>query len=116
MKSSRDFLQTMGLPGGDPADSPASTKRFPDGGQYRIEIPSTEGPRALEQLLADEHVRARACITCIPDADGQPLPMHNVFPRLSRTPGSIRSLGPALGEHQHLVPPGAWSDHPAPTE
>ena len=53
MKGSRDFLQSMGLPGGDPADSPASTRRFPDGGQYRIEIPSTEGPRALEQVLAE---------------------------------------------------------------
>ena len=53
MKGSRDFLQTIGLPGGDPADSPASTKRFPDGGQYRIEIPSTEGPRVLEQALAE---------------------------------------------------------------
>jgi len=53
MKGSRDFLQTMGLPGGDPADAPASTLRFPDGGQYRIEIPSTEGPRALEQALAE---------------------------------------------------------------
>lgn len=82
-------------------------------GQWEV----TVGPVLdVEQLLADEHVRARACITCIPDADGQPLPMHSVFPRLSRTPGSIRSLGPALGEHQHLVAPGARSDHPAPTE
>jgi Peptidase family U32 len=53
MKASRDFLHSMGLPGGDPADSPASARRFPDGGQYRIEIPSTEGPRALEQALAE---------------------------------------------------------------
>jgi hypothetical protein len=53
MKGSRDFLLNMGLPGGDPSDSPASTRRFPDGGQYRIEIPSTEGPRALEQALAE---------------------------------------------------------------
>src|SRR5258708_11607332 len=53
MKASRDFLHSMGLPGGDPADSPASAKRFPDGGQYRIEIPSTEGPRALEQVLSE---------------------------------------------------------------
>src|SRR4029453_13483633 len=59
MKAFRDFLQTMGLPGGNPADSPASTKRFPDGGQYRIEIPSTEGPRALEQLLAAAAKRKR---------------------------------------------------------
>jgi hypothetical protein len=53
MKSSRDFLSGMGLPAGDPADNPTSAKRFPDGGQYRIEIPSTEGPRALEQVLSE---------------------------------------------------------------
>src|SRR5215471_6472091 len=28
-----------------------SPLRFPDGGQYRIEIPSTEGPRALAAVL-----------------------------------------------------------------
>src|SRR5713101_4500025 len=53
MKSSRDFLSSMGLPGGDPASAPTSAKRFPDGGQYRIEIPSTEGPKALENVLAE---------------------------------------------------------------
>ena len=47
MNSSREFLERRGLPGHDPADCPSSIKRFPDGGQYRIEIPSTEGPRAL---------------------------------------------------------------------
>src|SRR6266705_6082813 len=53
MKSSRDFLISIGLPGSDPSPAPTSAKRFPDGGQYRIEIPSTEGPRALEQVLAE---------------------------------------------------------------
>jgi hypothetical protein len=57
MKTSRDFLSSMGLPGGDPADAPTSAKRFPDGGQYRIEIPSTEGPRALEQVLTEAEKR-----------------------------------------------------------
>jgi Peptidase family U32 len=57
MKSSREFLESMGLPGGDPASAPASSKRFPDGGQYRIEIPSTEGPRALDALLAEAEQR-----------------------------------------------------------
>ena len=28
-----------------------SSLRFPDGGEYRIEIPSTEGPRALAAVL-----------------------------------------------------------------
>ncbi len=53
MKSSRDFLESIGLPGSDPTPAPTSTKRFPDGGQYRIEIPSTEGARALEQVLSE---------------------------------------------------------------
>src|SRR5689334_4046765 len=57
MKASRDFLKSIGLPGGDPAEAPASAARFPDGGQYRIEIPSTEGPRALEAVLAQAAAR-----------------------------------------------------------
>jgi hypothetical protein len=32
---------------------PTSTKRFPDGAQYRIELPSVEGPRALEATLEE---------------------------------------------------------------
>jgi len=57
MKKSREFLETMGLTGGDPAGSPTSAKRFSDGGQYRIEIPSTEGPRALEVVLQEAEKR-----------------------------------------------------------
>ena len=53
MKSSREFLERRGLPGRDPADCPTSVKRFPDGGQYRIEIPSTEGPGALAAVLSE---------------------------------------------------------------
>ena len=53
MNSSREFLERRGLPGHDPADCPSSIKRFPDGGQYRIEIPSTEGPRALAAVLSE---------------------------------------------------------------
>lgn len=32
---------------------PGSEKRFPDGAQYRIEIPSTEGPDCLEAVLEE---------------------------------------------------------------
>jgi len=53
MKSSREFLEHRGLPGRDLAECPASIKRFPDGGQYRIEIPSTEGPRVLAAVLSE---------------------------------------------------------------
>ena len=51
MKESREFLMGLGLPGGDLAEAPDSSRRFEDGGQYRIEIPSTEGPRVLAALL-----------------------------------------------------------------
>jgi hypothetical protein len=50
-------MESIGLPGGDPRDCPASARRFPDGGQYRIEIPSTEGPRALAAVLAEAETR-----------------------------------------------------------
>ncbi len=53
MQSIRDFLRGQDLPGGDLYDLPDSAKRFPDGAQYRIEIPSTEGPRALEAVLEE---------------------------------------------------------------
>jgi len=47
----RSFLRSTGLPDGDLHDLPGSVKRFPDGAQYRVEIPSTEGPRCLEAVL-----------------------------------------------------------------
>jgi len=53
MRKTRDFLASLGLPGGDALDLPTSPKRFPDGAQYRIEIPSTEGPRCLEAVLEE---------------------------------------------------------------
>jgi hypothetical protein len=39
------------------AAPPASTARFPDGGAFRVEIPSVEGPQALAAVLeaAEEH-------------------------------------------------------------
>jgi len=54
-------------------------------------------------MLDDPHFQARESIVEVPDRHGRPLPMQNVFPRLSSTPGSVRSVGPALGEHTHTV-------------
>src|SRR3989442_10377256 len=53
MSRSRDLLRSMGLPPGDLGELPDSQSRFPDGAQYRIEIPSTEGPRCLEAVLEE---------------------------------------------------------------
>lgn len=52
MRATRSFLKTLGLPESDAFDLPASSLRFDDGGQYRIEIPSVEGPNAMEAALA----------------------------------------------------------------
>lgn len=53
MKTTRELLEAAGLPGGDLHDLPTSEKRFPDGAQYRVEIPSVEGPRCLEAVLEE---------------------------------------------------------------
>jgi hypothetical protein len=47
----RSLMARLGLPDADGHDRPTSTKRFPDGGQYRVEIPSVEGPVALRAVL-----------------------------------------------------------------
>jgi Peptidase family U32 len=51
MTKSSTVLTRFKLPTRDAYDLPSSQKRFPDGGQYRIEIPSTEGPRAIEAVM-----------------------------------------------------------------
>ncbi|MCC7354189.1 MAG: U32 family peptidase [Anaerolineae bacterium] len=53
MQATRDFLRRLGLPAGDAHDLPTSPKRFPDGAQYRVEIPSVEGPRAMAAVLEE---------------------------------------------------------------
>ncbi|TVR75876.1 MAG: hypothetical protein EA415_02490 [Sphaerobacteraceae bacterium] len=53
MEKTRGFLKSIGLPSGDAHDLPTSSKRFPDGAQYRVEIPSTEGPQALAAVIED---------------------------------------------------------------
>jgi Peptidase family U32 len=47
----RSFLRSLALPEGDLHGLPDSEKRFPDGAMYRVEIPSTEGPRCLDAVL-----------------------------------------------------------------
>lgn len=57
MEPTRSFLGSLGLPEGDLHALPDSQKRFPDGAAFRIEIPSTEGPRSLEAVLDEAERR-----------------------------------------------------------
>jgi len=50
MQRTRDFLKKLALPESDAHSLPTSSRRFPDGAQYRVEIPSVEGPAALETV------------------------------------------------------------------
>jgi hypothetical protein len=45
------------MPAGDLTSLPSSAKRFADGAQYRIEIPSTEGPECLQAVLDEAEQR-----------------------------------------------------------
>jgi hypothetical protein len=56
-EATRALLQSLGLPPGDLHHLPTSSKRFPDGAHYRIEIPSVEGPRAMRAVLEEAQVR-----------------------------------------------------------
>lgn len=53
------------------------------------------------QLRQDPHVIGREALVEMPEpeAPGGILPMHNIIPRLSETPGAIRTPAPTLGQH-----------------
>ena len=54
-------------------------------------------------MLDDPHFKAREAIVSVPHPDFGDLRMQNVAPKLSETPGSIRSPSPAMGQHNDEV-------------
>ncbi len=50
-------------------------------------------------MFDDPHFAARDAIVRLAHRDFGEFPTHNVFPKLSETPGGVRHLGPELGEH-----------------
>jgi crotonobetainyl-CoA:carnitine CoA-transferase CaiB-like acyl-CoA transferase len=57
----------------------------------------------IDQLLDDPHVQARGVIVEAPDDEAGSVLMHNIIPRLSDTPGKLRTGAPALGQHTRSV-------------
>jgi crotonobetainyl-CoA:carnitine CoA-transferase CaiB-like acyl-CoA transferase len=53
----------------------------------------------IDQFLADPHVGARGIVVDVPDTQVGQLTMHNIIPRLSDTPGRLRSPAPEIGQH-----------------
>jgi crotonobetainyl-CoA:carnitine CoA-transferase CaiB-like acyl-CoA transferase len=64
----------------------------------------TAGPvYNIADAVADPHFQAREVIVEVEDPELGSLPVHNIVPRLSATPGVWRRPAPALGEHTDEV-------------
>jgi formyl-CoA transferase len=57
----------------------------------------------ISQIVEDPHVRDRELIADYPDPEMGAFPMHHVVPRLTGTPGAIRTPAPRLGEHNRAL-------------
>ncbi|MEM1409793.1 MAG: CoA transferase, partial [Pseudomonadota bacterium] len=51
------------------------------------------------ELIDHEYIKGRGVLVHAEDQDFGTIPMHNVFPRLSETPGAIRTPAPDVGQH-----------------
>ncbi|KQY75001.1 MULTISPECIES: CaiB/BaiF CoA-transferase family protein [unclassified Ensifer] len=61
---------------------------------------ATVGPiYNIADATDDAHFAEREVIVSLDDAEHGALPMHNIVPRMSETPGRFRRPAPALGEH-----------------
>jgi len=57
----------------------------------------------ISQIIEDPHVIERELLTDYPDSDMDSLPMHHPGARFLRTPASIRTPAPGLGEHNRQL-------------
>jgi crotonobetainyl-CoA:carnitine CoA-transferase CaiB-like acyl-CoA transferase len=57
----------------------------------------------IEQIFHDPQYIARNSVVSVPDEDLGPVRMQNVFPVMSRTPGTIRSTGGRVDQHRDEI-------------
>ncbi|MET3900209.1 crotonobetainyl-CoA:carnitine CoA-transferase CaiB-like acyl-CoA transferase [Devosia sp. UYZn731] len=78
------------------------------------EAGATAGPiYNIADAMADAHFDEREIIVDVDDAQFGTLPMHNIVPRLSATPGVWRLPAPEIGQHTHEVLAEAGLDEAA---
>jgi crotonobetainyl-CoA:carnitine CoA-transferase CaiB-like acyl-CoA transferase len=58
---------------------------------------------SIADAMQDAHFREREIIVDVEDTELGKLPMHNIVPRLSETPGVWQKPAPGLGEHTDAV-------------
>jgi formyl-CoA transferase len=68
----------------------------------KAEVPAGRIYTAAD-IAADPHYAARGMIQQIVAGDGEPLKVPGIVPKLSETPGAIRTPAPKLGEHTDEV-------------
>jgi Peptidase family U32 len=102
MDETRAFLDSIGLPTGDLPDLPDSTRRFPDGAAFRIEIPSTEGPRCLDAVL-EEASRRDVPVHRVSQGSGSFLLTDDEIDELARTAADA-----GVEVSLFAQPTGAW--------
>jgi formyl-CoA transferase len=68
----------------------------------KAEVPAGRIYSAAD-IAADPHFAARGMIQDVIASDGEPLKVPGVIPKLSGSPGAIRSPAPKLGEHTDAV-------------
>ena len=65
---------------------------------------ATVGPiYNIADAIADPHFAEREIIVDVEDAEFGSLPMHNIVPRLSRTPGIFRNPAPRVGAENDQI-------------
>jgi len=57
----------------------------------------------IDQFLDDPHVQARGVVVEAPDEEAGSVLMHNIIPRLSGTPGKLRTPAARLGQHTREI-------------
>jgi crotonobetainyl-CoA:carnitine CoA-transferase CaiB-like acyl-CoA transferase len=57
----------------------------------------------IAQFVEDPHVQERGIVVETPDDEVGDLPMHDIVPRLSRTPGVLRYPAPKIGQHNDEI-------------
>lgn len=57
LKEIHEMMEKAGVPGADAHDLPSSSKTFPDGAHYRMEISGVERPEVLEAVIDESNKR-----------------------------------------------------------
>jgi hypothetical protein len=57
LRKIRDFMEKEGIPGRDAYELPTSSKTFPDGANYRIEIAGVERASTMEAMIDETRNR-----------------------------------------------------------